>query len=327
MAKTVHFNLNSPPSIESNSINLASNTILATAAMLTELAYSMDKQSLPTSTLYVLATPIGNRADLTVRAIHILQIADVIAAEDTRVTGHLLHSLQLHKPLIVCDTYREQSNIINIIDRLANGERVVLCSDAGTPAISDPGAHLVAAVHAAGYRVLPIPGVSSLSTAISASGLVGCTDSSFVFYAFAPSKGKLRTQFYHTLCNQTIPQVWFEAPHRILDALERLAQLSPNRMLCIARELTKQFESIVLLPCIKAVDWLRNTPTHLKGEFVLILGTQVQINASDVYNHALVLAQQLSAELPMSKAASLAANHYKVNRDDIYKDLLTIKGI
>jgi 16S rRNA (cytidine1402-2'-O)-methyltransferase len=321
------FNMTTIVNLNSNlSPDFTANASASTAAALTELSVDMDKQSLPTGTLYVLATPIGNRADLTVRAVYVLQIADVIAAEDTRVAGHLLHSLQIHnKPFIACDAHREHAVISNIIDRLANGERVVLCSDAGTPAISDPGAKVVAAVREAGYRVLPIPGVSSLSTAISASGLVGSSEASFTFHAFSPNKGKPRTDFYYTLAHTAIPQIWFEAPHRMVDAFERLAQLSPTRMLCIARELTKQFESIVVLPCADAPQWLAEKNERHKGEFVLILGAYTQTTLGDINTNALNLAQQLSTELPASKAAALAALHYGTNRSDIYTALLAAK--
>jgi 16S rRNA (cytidine1402-2'-O)-methyltransferase len=304
------------------------HTAGATSAhVLAGLAQDMQRQSLPPATLYVLATPIGNRADMTVRAAYVLHIADVVAAEDTRVAGHFLHGLGLHKPLLACDAHREQAAIEGILTRLAAGERVVLCSDAGTPAISDPGARLVAAVHAAGYRVLPIPGVSSLSTAISVSGLVGANEGSFTFHAFAPSKGKSRTDFYAHLCTSVIPQLWFEAPHRMSDAFELIAKLSPNRTLCIARELTKQFESIVVMPCFEAPAWLVAKPERSKGEFVLTLGAQAQTALAGVDAQALLLAQQLAAELPASKAAALAAAHYGANRSAIYAAVLAAKAL
>ncbi len=312
------------PNLNSHS-DCDTSTSFVAASVLADLAKDMEKQSLPKSTLYVLATPIGNRADLTVRAVYVLHIADVIAAEDTRIAGHLLHSLHLHKPLIACDAHRESTVITNIIDRLAKGERVVLCSDAGTPAISDPGARLVAAVHAAGYRVLPIPGVSSLSTAVSVSGLVGSAEAAFTFHAFAPNKGKLRTDFYRIICHTSIPQVWFEAPHRMADAFERLAELSPTRSLCIARELTKQFEDITVMACLDAPKWLAEKPERHKGEFVLTLSAYLQKDLCDIDVQALRLAQQLSVELPASKAAALAATHYGANRSDIYAALLVAK--
>ncbi len=282
----------------------------------------MLRQSLPAATLYVLATPIGNRADLTVRAVHVLHVADVIAAEDTRVAGQLLHGMGLHKPLLACDAHRELDACAGIVARLAAGERVVLCSDAGTPAISDPGARVVAAVRAAGYRVLPIPGVSSLSTAVSASGLV---DGAFTFHAFAPSKGKPRNDFYTALCAAPLPQVWFEAPHRMDDAFELLARLAPQRSLCIGRELTKQFEDIVTVTCSEAPAWLAAKPERVKGEFVLTLGAQAETDLSDNDVQALALAQLLASELPASKAAALAAKHYGADRSGVYAAMLAAK--
>ncbi len=286
-------------------------------------------QSLPEATLYVLATPIGNRADMTVRAVHVLHLADVIAAEDTRVAGQLLHGLGVHKPLLACDAHREQDAIAGILQRLSQGQRVVLCSDAGTPAISDPGARVVAAVRQAGYRVLPVPGVSSLSTAVSASGLVGTGDGGFVFHAFAPSKGKLRNDFYAALCANAMPQVWFEAPHRMDNAFALLARSATHRPLCIARELTKQFEDIVTLPCSQAQAWLAAKPERSKGEFVLILAasapTDPLLGDHPSAVQAVQLAALLASELPASKAAALAAKHYDVDRSGIYAALLAQK--
>jgi 16S rRNA (cytidine1402-2'-O)-methyltransferase len=297
--------------------------VISTTQVLSALATDMLRQSLPPSTLYVLATPIGNRADLTVRAVHVLHVADVIAAEDTRVAGQLLHGMGLHKPLLACDAHREADACAGIVARLAAGERVVLCSDAGTPAISDPGARVVAAVRAAGYRVLPIPGVSSLSTAVSASGLV---DGAFTFHAFAPSKGKPRSDFYTALCAAPLPQVWFEAPHRMDDTFVLLARLAPQRMLCIGRELTKQFEDIVAMPCGEAPAWLAAKPERVKGEFVLTLGAQAKTDLSDQGLQALALAQLLATELPASKAAALAAKHYGADRSAVYAAVLATKS-
>ncbi len=302
------------------------SVLASTQGILAELAAGMAQQSTPPATLYVMATPIGNRADLTVRAVYILHLADVVAAEDTRVAGHLLHGLGLHKPLLACDSYREAGAAAGIVERLAKGQRVVLCSDAGTPAISDPGARLVAAVRAAGYRVLPIPGASSLTAAVSASGLV---DEALHFHAFAPSKGAPRKDFYTTLCAANAPQVWFEAPHRMDDACAQLAALAPQRSLCIARELTKQFEQIVTLPAVDAPAWLAAKSEHTKGEFVLLLGpapaaSETTLKGQDV--QALALAQLLTSELPASKAAALAAKHYGADRSAVYAGLLAGKN-
>jgi 16S rRNA (cytidine1402-2'-O)-methyltransferase len=305
-----------------NMTDIVNSIVTSTTQVLSGLAADMLRQSLPPATLYVLATPIGNRADLTVRAVHVLHVADVIAAEDTRVAGQLLHGMGLHKPLLACDAHREQEACAGIVARLAAGQRVVLCSDAGTPAISDPGARVVAAVRAAGYRVLPIPGVSSLSTAVSASGLV---DGAFTFHAFAPSKGKPRSDFYTALCAAPLPQVWFEAPHRMDDAFALLAKLAPQRSLCIGRELTKQFEDIVTISCGDAPAWLAAKPERSKGEFVLTLGAQAQTDLNDQDVQALALAQLLASELPASKAAALAAKHYGADRSGVYAAMLAAK--
>ena len=305
-------------------LNIVSTDIVqSTRLILAGLAQDMAQQSLPPATLYVMATPIGNRADISVRAIYTLHVADVVAAEDTRVAGQWLNGLGLHKPLMVCDTHREHAAADQIIAKLAAGQRVVLISDAGTPAISDPGATVVAAVRAAGYRVLPIPGVSALTTAVSAGGLV---ESAFTFHAFAPSKGKERSDFYNQIAANPTPQVWFEAPHRIEESLATLAKLCGERALCVARELTKQFESITHHLCADAPAWFAEKSSHGKGEFVLTLGAQAEIAHSDLDLHALQLAELLCTELPTSKACAVAAKHYGVDRSTLYQAVLARKS-
>jgi 16S rRNA (cytidine1402-2'-O)-methyltransferase len=183
----------------------------------------------------------------------------------------------------------------------------------------------VAAVRAAGYRVLPIPGASSLTAAVSASGLV---DEALHFHAFAPSKGAVRKDFYTALCGEATPQVWFEAPHRMEDACAQLAALAPHRSLCIARELTKQFEQITTMPAADAPAWLAAKADHGRGEFVLILGP-APVNEGALLGQdaqALALAQLLVSELPASKAAALAAKHYGADRSAVYAGLLAGKA-
>ena len=168
-------------------------------------------------TLYVVATPIGNLADLTLRAIHTLALVDAVACEDTRVSAHLLGHLGLHKPLVALHAHNEQAASAAVLARLARGESVALVSDAGTPAVSDPGAVLVAAAHAAGHSVVPLPGPSSALAALSAAGDVqaAAQGSGFVFVGFVPAKTGERRSALATVLADRRAQVLFEAPHRI----------------------------------------------------------------------------------------------------------------
>ncbi|MFM2343328.1 MAG: rRNA ((1402)-2-O)-methyltransferase, partial [Pseudomonadota bacterium] len=232
-------------------------------------ALAAGQQQHPAASLYVVATPIGNIADLSLRAVHVLSLVDAVACEDTRVSAGLLQRLGLGKPLIALHEHNEESAAPRVIERLARGERVAYVSDAGTPAISDPGARLVAAVREAGFRVIPLPGPSSVVTALSAAGDIA--GQGFRFAGFVSPKAAARERDLRRLAEDAGTCVIFEAPHRIEALAAALAQTMPERHLTVCRELTKQFESIHTLAAQAFPAWLAASDDHRRGEFVLVL--------------------------------------------------------
>jgi 16S rRNA (cytidine1402-2'-O)-methyltransferase len=222
---------------------------------------------LTAGTLYLVATPIGNLEDITLRALRVLKECDVVAAEDTRHTGQLLHHYGISRPLISYFRFNEARRGEEILERLRRGERVALVTDAGTPGISDPGERVVAAALAAGLRVEPVPGPCALVAALTASGLP--TDE-FHFVGFLPHKSGQRRKELERLRAVTVPLVLYESPHRITRLLEELGAVMPERQVVLARELTKRFEEILRG---KPAELLRVAQArHLRGEFVVLLG-------------------------------------------------------
>jgi 16S rRNA (cytidine1402-2'-O)-methyltransferase len=281
----------------------------------------------PPGTLYIIATPIGNLADLTLRAIHILSLVDAVACEDTRVTGALLHRLSLHKPLLALHEHNERSASTPVLERLARGERVAYVSDAGSPAISDPGAALVSAVRAAGHGVVPLPGASSVITALSAAG--DAVAQGFVFVGFLSSKaGEREAQLAALAQEQDRSVVLFEAPHRIEVLLSALARTMPERQLTLARELTKQFESIATLRTGDAPAWLAADANRSRGEFVLVLHAMPPQHASNdaLPAEAERVLKLLMAELPLKQAVSLATAMTQAPRNALYERALALKS-
>jgi 16S rRNA (cytidine1402-2'-O)-methyltransferase len=285
-------------------------------------------QQYPAAVLYMVATPIGNLADLTLRAVHVLGRVDAVACEDTRVSAALLRHLGLDKPLLAVHEHNEAAAAQGVIERLAQGQRVAYVSDAGTPAVSDPGAVLVAAVRAAGYRVVPIPGCSSAVTALSAAG--DARTSGFNFVGFLPAKGSERKAALQALAAQPQAQVLFEAPHRVQTLAAELAQALPQRLLSCCRELTKQFESIHTLPAAEFPAWLAADAQRLRGEFVLVLHAAPPAPVAEEADalpaeaeHAL---RTLLAELPLKQAVSLAATLSGAPRNALYQRALALKA-
>ena len=228
-------------------------------------------QAHPPACLYVLATPIGNLADIGLRALHVLTLADALACEDTRHSQALLRSYGVAKPsgaFLALHQHNETGAAEDVILRLQSGQRVAYLSDAGTPAISDPGAKLVAMVQAAGFRVIPIPGASSVTALLSVSGCQG--DGSFVFLGFLPSKSQERQTAIQAMAQEARAQVFLEAPHRIEAVAKDMAILG-ERMLSVGRELTKQFEEVAVMPANKLSAWLAESSQRSKGEFALVL--------------------------------------------------------
>ena len=216
----------------------------------------------------MVATPIGNLDDISPRAIHSLAQADVIAAEDTRVTARLLEHYRVQGKLVAAHEHNEQRAADSIVGQLARGRIVALVTDAGTPAISDPGAMIVKKARAAGFRVVPIPGPNAAVTALSAAGI---GDGTFLFAGFLPAKPGPRRKALERLSTSPYTLVFYEAPHRVVECAEDMsAALGPERVLVIARELTKLFEQIHQCHLGEAAAWLREDPDRLRGEFVLI---------------------------------------------------------
>ena len=280
----------------------------------------------PASSLYVVATPIGNLADITLRAIHVLGLVDAVACEDTRVTGQLLRHLGIDKPLIALHQHNEQAAARGVLERLAQGQRVAYASDAGTPAVSDPGALLVAAVAAAGHRVLPIPGASSAVAALSAAGDARATG--FAFVGFAPAKGAERRSWLLAAAATPGNQVLFEAPHRIEALAASLAESAPARLLTLCRELTKQFETIATMPAAELPAWLAADANRCRGEFVLVLHAlpPAVAVADELPAEAQRLLGPLLRELPLKQAVALAAELSGAPRNAIYAHALALRN-
>ena len=274
-----------------------------------------------------MATPIGNLADLTLRAIHVLGLVDAVACEDTRVSAVLLRHLGLDKPLLALHQHNEHQAALQVLQRLAAGERVAYVSDAGTPAVSDPGAALVARVAAAGHRVLPIPGASSALAALSVAGDV--RGSGFAFVGFLPARGTERAAALRALAQAASTQLLFEAPHRIATLAGELAAVLPQRPLTICRELTKQFETVHTLPAAALPAWLAADANRLRGEFVLVLhapappvdGAQTALPTAATDMLAVLL-----HELPLKQAVSLAAELSAAPRHALYQAALLMKA-
>lgn len=280
-------------------------------------------QHYPQAALYVVATPIGNLADISLRALHLLQLADAIACEDTRHTQALLRAYGIDKApaqLLAVHQHNEVEAAQAVIERLRQGQRVAYASDAGTPAVSDPGARLVGAVRAEGLRVVPLPGPSSVTTALSVAGSVG-GDGAFVFAGFLPAKAGERDAAVAALGHEVRAVVVLEAPHRI-EALARSLAALGERAVTVGRELTKQFEEVATLPCGGLPQWLAADAQRKRGEFALVLHPAPEAPQSDEGQRVLTL---LLRELPVKAAVKLAAEITGAPRNELYDAALKLK--
>lgn len=272
--------------------------------------------------LYVVATPIGNLGDITLRALDILRSADRVAAEDTRVSGQLLAHFNISKPMVSIREHNEREAANKVIAWIVAGEAVAYVSDAGTPAVSDPGARLVTAVRAAGLVVVPIPGASAVTTALSAAGVESGT---WLFHGFLPPKAGARRAQLQTLAALPSALVFYEAPHRIEETLTDMATvLDGARAVTLARELTKRFETIVTLPLRDAPAWLAADPNNVRGEFVVIVHPPAAA-AAVVDAEAMRVLDVLLAELPPTLAARLTSKITGRSKADLYKMTLALK--
>ena len=282
-------------------------------------------QHYPQGTLYVVATPIGNLADISLRALHVLGLADAIACEDTRHTQSLLRAYGIDKTtaqLIAVHQHNEAQAAHTVIDHLRQGQRVAYVSDAGTPGISDPGARLVAAVRLQSLRAVPLPGPSSVTTLLSVAGLVEDQPNGFVFVGFLPNKAGERERAVLTLAAEARAVVLLEAPHRIEALAAALASLG-SRQVTIGRELTKQFEEVATVSTRDLPGWLAADANRLRGEFALVLHPEPPAAAAAQDTRIL---KMLLDHLPLKTAVKLAADITGEPRNALYQSALALKS-
>ena len=284
-------------------------------------------QHYPQSALYVVATPIGNLADITLRALHVLELVDVIACEDTRHTQQMLRAYGIDKSggqLLAVHQHNETEAAHALVERLRAGQRVAYVSDAGTPGVSDPGARLAAVLAQQGLRCIPLPGASSVTALLSVAGVAAESGaaSGFVFQGFLSSKSTERAHAVQLLMQEARAVLLLEAPHRIEALAEALGVLG-ERPLTIGRELTKQFEEIATVAAQDFKAWLRGDANRLRGEFALLLHpAPVAAEGGD----AVRILTLLLAELPLKTAVKLAADISGQSRNALYEQALALKN-
>jgi 16S rRNA (cytidine1402-2'-O)-methyltransferase len=273
--------------------------------------------------LYVVATPIGNLGDITLRAIETLKLVDAIAAEDTRHTSGLLSHFGISKKLIAVHEHNEHQSAEKLLTLLLAGDNIALVTDAGTPGISDPGAVVVSLVRKAGIKVVPIAGVSAVIAALSVSGIA---EGGFLFHGFLPASSAARRRVLEGLKSTSVTLVFYEAPHRIVECVEDIAQvLGGERTLTIARELTKTFETIHTCTVSQASEWLAADGNQRRGEFVLLVEAAPIGVADEVSELSVKVLKLLLAELPLKQAVKLAAEISGEKKNALYELALKLK--
>lgn len=271
--------------------------------------------------LYVVPTPLGNLQDMSLRAVEVLKAVPWVAAEDTRHSQPLLRHFGSGARLLPAHQHNEEQAAQGVIDKLVAGEAVALISDAGTPAVSDPGARIVARVREAGFKVVPLPGACAAVTALSASGLMA---PHFLFYGFLPAKAGQRQKELEALAALPYTLVFYEAPHRVLESVEALAAaFGPERTIVFARELTKLFETIHSCPLGEALEWLKADTNRQRGEFVLLVEAAPE-DADDGAGER-VLKLLLAEGLPVKQCAKLAAEVTGASKNELYQKALALK--
>ena len=287
----------------------------------------LKQQDLPSGALYMVATPIGNMGDITLRALHILNSVDGIACEDTRHSAALLQQFGIHKKCLALHEHNEVSGAQTVIEHLANQERWAYISDAGTPGVSDPGAKLVNEVQKAGYRVIPIPGASAVSTAISVGGSTLLNSAGqFQFLGFWPNKSKDRAALIQEIIASSKTSIFFESPHHLRETLLTLhAELPAGRQLVIGRELTKKFEQVSTLYSESLPHWLEHTES-LKGEFIVLIAGR-KVNSEEASDHATLLqwANALNPYLGSKEIAAVLSQVLGVSKKEAYQVALDAK--
>ena len=281
------------------------------------------QEAAPPGSLYVVATPIGNLGDLAPRAVEVLRAVERIAAEDTRHSRKLLQHFAIQTPLVAVHEHNEREIAPRLVEQLRAGGSLALISDAGTPLISDPGFNLVRLAREAGVRVIPVPGPSALVCALSASGLA--TDR-FVFEGFLPARRAARRARLAELCHDSRTLVMYESSHRIVDCLRDLAEVfGGERHAVLARELTKQFETIRGASLEELAQWVSVDSNQQKGEIVLLVAGRSQPEKHQVSAEAEQLLAILLEELPVKLAAKLTARITGLNKRDLYDRALQLK--
>lgn len=277
----------------------------------------------PSGILYVVATPIGNLQDITLRALDILKTVDAIAAEDTRHTSGLLNHFGISKKLIAVHEHNEHQSAEKLLALLNSVESIALVTDAGTPGISDPGAVVVDVLRRAGVKVVPVPGASAVIAALSASGI---TQNGFLFHGFLPASGAARRKQLEALKTQTVTLVFYEAPHRILECVADLTQvLGAERRITFAREVTKTFETFYTCPLAEAEAWLKADTNQQRGEFVLLVEASALKVADAIPEDAVRTLKLLLADLPLKQAVKLATDITQLKKNDLYEFALQLK--
>lgn len=290
--------------------------------MMMQKHYQKAFDSISAGTLYVVATPIGNLADITLRALAVLQSADVVCAEDTRVTAQLLSAYGIQSKLLSVREHNEQHMAGKVIEALSDGLIVAQVSDAGTPAVCDPGAKLVERVREAGFKVAPVLGASAVMGALSVAGVV---EPNFYFHGFLPSKTGERRKLLASWSDVEYAVVMFETPHRIAATLEDMATLFPNRKVMLAREISKTFETFLNGTASAVQTAVQEDTNQSRGEMVIVLHPDIKEKQTELSEHAQNVMKILAAELPTKQASDLAAKITGESKKALYDLALTWK--
>ncbi|MBE2893850.1 16S rRNA (cytidine(1402)-2'-O)-methyltransferase [Spirabiliibacterium falconis] len=275
--------------------------------------------------LYIVATPIGNLQDISARALETLSAVDLIAAEDTRHSAGLLNHFGIKKPLFALHDHNEREKMAQLLARLKRGENIALISDAGTPLISDPGFHLVRFCRQAGIRIVPIPGACALITALCAAGIAS---DRFCFEGFLPAKAKARCDKLNALRDEARTLIFYESTHRIADTLaDMCAIFGEDRYVVLARELTKTWETIYGDHIKALCEWVNADANRSKGEMVVIVEGKSAVEQDELPTQAIHALTLLSRELPLKKAAAIAAELFDVKKNALYQyGIVHLKG-
>lgn len=269
------------------------------------------------ATLYIVATPIGNLADITLRALTILKQVDLIAAEDTRHSKQLLQHYGITNKLYPLHDHNEQEKAHYLIDKLKQGESIALISDAGTPLINDPGYRLVSLCRQQQLSVVPIPGPCAAIAALSVAGL---PSDRFCYEGFLPAKKSARCDYLTQIASETRTLILYESTHRLMGCLSDMQQiLGDHRMIVLAKELTKTWETIISLPLVELISWLTADPDRQKGEFVLLLEGAPKVQTDEIDPKALTTLTLLQQHLPLKKAAAITAELFQLKKNQLYQ--------